>query len=136
MMPHVLYTVTNPDDLEVLSLLDDGTVITRHRRPDGVLHVHRQQVPQLPELLALSDDWVGESLTFEDYLEPPFTPAMLIGLRRRGDSRFAFAFPLISLADSDVAWVHAHFPALLFLVHDGSVTSALAGAIRPPPGTR
>lgn len=132
MKPQILYTVSSPE-LEVLSLLDDGTVITRHRREDNVLHVHRQQVPQLPELLAMSDDWVGESLSFEEHLEPPFAPAKLIALRRSGDSRYAFAFPLVSLTDADVAWVHAHFPKLLFLVHDGAITSSLAEAIRPPP---
>lgn len=112
--------------LDFLSINKDGTVITRHRRDDGVIHWHRQRHEIFPEVLLLMgtlESWRAEIRPLPPAARTPGTPPFVVVLVRRGFERLIpFAFPFVVLNEEAAGRILQAVPEILLLMHDSSVS--------------
>jgi hypothetical protein len=112
--------------LEFLAIDEDGTVSTRHRREDGVIHWHRQRHKVFPEILHLQgpmESWRAEILPLPPEARTPGTPPFVAILFRTGFERLIpFAFPFVALSEDAVGRILTEVPAIFLLVHDSDVS--------------
>jgi hypothetical protein len=114
------------DGLEFITINQDGTVTTRHRRADGVVHWHRQRHDVFPEILRLRgpmECWRAEILPLPPDACTPGSPEKIVVLLRTDCERLIpFAFPFAALSDEAVLRILQAAPEILLLVHDSEVS--------------
>lgn len=124
-MNNTVFSAT-ADGLEFLSIHEDGTVTTRHRREDGVIHWHRQRSDVFPSVLRLQgpvESWRAQILPLPLEARTPGTPLQVAVLFRKGFERLIpFAFPFVALSDEAIGRILHAIPAILVLVHDNDIS--------------
>ncbi len=125
------------DDLEFLLLLGDGTIITRHRRDAGLVHVHRQQHDLFPSILEERgplDAWRAGILTLSKEAQARGCPACIAVLCHRDHpSDLTFVFPFTALSEEAAEQLLVEVPAILLLVHDSRLSCHTDRLRRHPP---
>ncbi|MFA6289520.1 MAG: hypothetical protein WC661_19235 [Opitutaceae bacterium] len=116
----------NHGGIEFLTITPDGGVTSRHRRHDGVIHMHHQQVPVIAELLIkprLDLQWHAEIIHMPPILTSFFDPPCFVALRGNRNFRYIdFAIPFAPLSDDQVDALLRYVEDIVLLYHDSQVS--------------
>lgn len=111
--------------IEVIAVYDNGRVVLRHLRDDGILAVHIQDVPVVAQILsdAVHGKWEVSIIEMPPTIAPYFTPASLIGLRRvAATQHWDFIFTRVPCSPDQLEAIFNASTRFTFLVNSSEVS--------------
>lgn len=114
------------DGVEFITISANGTIITRHRRADGVVHWHRQEQVLIPGFLRIQEPfeaWSAQVLPLPPSACTPGDPESIAVLVRPDyPGLIPFAFPFAPVTTEAAERIVEGVQQILLLVHDSHVS--------------
>lgn len=121
----IAFAAWDADGVEFLTIREDGTIITRHHRDDGVLHIHAQANSAFPDAIEKHgdlEDWRAGVITLPSEARTAGYPHQIAVLCHPAFlPRIPVVFPFAPLSDEAMARLMDAMPQVLTIVHNSGV---------------
>jgi hypothetical protein len=113
------------DGIEVIAVYANGRVVLRHRREDGILAVHIQDVPVVAQIVSDKAhlEWEVSIIEMPPSIAPFFTPSSLIGLRRvSANKNWDFLFTRVPCSPDQLEAIFNKSTRFALLINSNELT--------------